>query len=695
MNPRARVGWRAAWSLQALALTLSIFGLDLEAARAFGLGKIKVDSHLNEPFIAEIPLRLEKGESIDHLSIGLASPAEYKTLEVYRDAAVGLLRLEIRNDSRGRHVRVFSVSALATPYFNLVLKIHSGHATFFKKFPVFLELPRVAPVTALKAANPPAGPQTTVQSAPSPAKVAAPSPVRNVPVPVRRYGPMTYGETIGAVAKKLRRDPRFRPFTLAQVMVALFRKNRGKFEHGNINLIKAGEYLQVPSAAEVKAVEPAAALALIKEHSRLWQRLRAPRGGEARAGGNRFQSHVRVGELAVGTGRAAAVAAKGRGGGAVKGRSNPPSAPTVAAIPEAHALRAGLEQLRAQNRDLRARLDADEKKLALLASKQVAGGMKRAAARLRKLELRMAHMQTELRQTRRQLQQARDGLWIVYVLVVLIIVLLVVIGYLLRRERPHPAAVPGRMSTAAADAGSGPASVTVGPDAAESQPSKAASKPSEPERADEAVKYLAEADVYLTYGMTEEAIHQLHRAIERYPGDEEAYCRLIRLLKGKGAEAELQELMTTARKALSGDALRKFEEAAMALETGQPPAGATTVPAEIEMPTSVESEDDVPDSGSSGLTKEKAMDLERLNQPGHLDVDKGRSLVAEGRLEEAEAAFQAAAEAGVQAAAIGLAEVAVRRGEHERAAELLAGVEAVVGDEHRGWLEAVSSEVQR
>jgi len=54
-------------------------------AQAVALGKIDVTSHLGEAFYAEVPLHLEKNEKLSGLSVEIATPSDYRILEVYRD----------------------------------------------------------------------------------------------------------------------------------------------------------------------------------------------------------------------------------------------------------------------------------------------------------------------------------------------------------------------------------------------------------------------------------------------------------------------------------------------------------------------------------------------------------------------------------------------------------------------------------
>ncbi|MDQ6965322.1 MAG: hypothetical protein Q9M23_00155, partial [Mariprofundaceae bacterium] len=233
-------------------------------AGAVALGKIEVTSHLGENFFAEAPLQIDAGEKISDVTVEMAAQSDYQILEVFRDPALGKLSVDIVNDLRGPRATISSNQAIDTPYFNLVLKLRHGHATNFKKYPVFLDLPEkvrpaaVAPVVQTQPARITPVEQAPTVSAvdirpvetPPPAYEAEPAPVLDAAaeaaiVPTgsefnpyegwartSRYGPMVRGDTVTTVAKRLRIDERY---TLNQVMVGLFNKNKEKFRESNIN----------------------------------------------------------------------------------------------------------------------------------------------------------------------------------------------------------------------------------------------------------------------------------------------------------------------------------------------------------------------------------------------------------------------------------------------------------------------------
>ncbi len=624
--------------LLGISLFLALF-LVLGATRALAvaLGNIEVTSHLGEPFHAEVPLHLAKGERITSVFVEPASPSEYRILEVYRDPALNVIRTDIKNDARGARVELSSDSPIEAPFFNLVLKVRHGHATHFKKFPIFLDLPQarpaaVKPLPTVSAAQPREQATEAGVAAGGAAAAAAAQP-KETEAPafkpydgwarIGRYGPMVYGDTISTVARRLRIDDRY---TMAQVMMALFYKNRSKFDHDNVNLIKAGTYLDVPKAREVEAISPAKARQLLAEHNRVWAQLKKqPRyAAVAEAQKNRYKARVRVGKAATGVAAAPATEASpatapaGKGGEskvATPARpveaTNKPAAQGGAAqetAGETGPAAARVKELERQNAELQQKLKDAETRMEALSAKLASPDVAAANARIKKLELRLARLQAELDRQKQAHETGGAAGWMVYGLGGLVVVLLAVVGWLLSRMRRMSAPAMADVAQAAGGAAAMEApeagadfeeavqefeevgegeleAAAAGGEATESTrqmsadeykdaftdsvPDLTESDTAEMEPFQEAVEeepdpnvdYLAEADVYLRYGMEEEALRQLRLAIKQRPDNAEAHARLVQTLKASGDEAAAEEAASQARETLAGDALKAFEDA--------------------------------------------------------------------------------------------------------------------------------------
>ncbi|MDQ6978793.1 MAG: FimV/HubP family polar landmark protein [Mariprofundaceae bacterium] len=302
--------------------------MGMGSAQAVSVGKIEVASHLGEPFYAEVPLLLENDEVVSNVSLDVAGSDDYRVLEVYRDPVLKQIKTWLKTDKRGTRVEINSNSNIETPFFNLVLKVRYNSATHFKKYVVFLELPtssktpRVADISQGQApaatATPSAALTQTKKTIAAPATSQPPAPAMNTKskamkavrqdasavrakgwARTARYGPMVRGDTVTTVAQRLRIDG---TFTNAQVMIALFEKNKDKFGEGNINLIKAGTFLDIPSAKEVARYSPSQASKILVSQNVQWKKLvKKPKYADiAKAQRNRYRPHVRLGKAGTG-----------------------------------------------------------------------------------------------------------------------------------------------------------------------------------------------------------------------------------------------------------------------------------------------------------------------------------------------------------------------------------------------------------
>jgi pilus assembly protein FimV len=77
-------------------------------------------------------------------------------------------------------------------------------------------------------------------------------------------------DTLGRIAARLRMEG----VTTEQMMVALFRENRAAFIDNNMNLLKSGQVLQIPSAEAAQRILPADAAGLIRLATANWNAYR-------------------------------------------------------------------------------------------------------------------------------------------------------------------------------------------------------------------------------------------------------------------------------------------------------------------------------------------------------------------------------------------------------------------------------------
>ena len=627
-----------------------VFLLGVQSVWAVSFGRIDVASHLGEPFYAEVPLRLSESENIINVSVDLGSSSDYRILEVYRDQAINVIRTDILDDERGPRVSLSSEVAIDKAFFNLVVKVRYGRSTHYKKIPIFLESATIETMAASEQKGVPAVNSSSVAPETSGAYIAKQDPAAKTafeepveeesaaqtseqPVPVfksfenwartSRYGPMVYGDTISTVANRLRVDERF---TNQQVMVALYEKNKQEFGNDNINLIKAGTYLDVPTESEVASISDEQAKRFLSEQNKAWKQLiKDPKYAAVdQAQKTRYSRRVRVGQNATGVStapvampdaqevRAPEAVVANDDTAAIAAKSAEATKAAEAKLNQAEEKIAEkeyeLQQLKNTVKSLEERLAASEKAAAAVPVQQdtgyTAASPDTAAleAQNKKLEIVISRLKGQLEQAKAQASTPVESddmmMYGMAGLGALVCALLAAVVLLLRRKPKHPAdqhledtgrfeaesfnedsvatrvmdssefetadfEAPddsGSAASASADSMFDEAPLEPIPDFTDVETGELESfKEEEEEEPDPNVNYIEEADVYLRYGMEDEAEKQIRMALKLNAQDPHAYAKLVQIQRVKGDKAGESSAVTTASAALAGAALATFE----------------------------------------------------------------------------------------------------------------------------------------
>ncbi|TLS67648.1 hypothetical protein FE236_12650 [Mariprofundus erugo] len=604
-------------------------------ANAASLGRIEVNSRLGEPFYAEVPLELDADEVASRVLVEIADGGDYRIFEVYRDPVLDAIRADIVSDKRGTRVELSSRTSINSPFFNLVLKIRTGRVSHFRKYPVMIDTAKTAEVAARApqadavqpADNQPINPVTTTtgQVAAVETKEAAPQ-----PGPWARtdtYGPIVRGDSLSVIASRLRTDDRY---SVNQAMVALFEKNRDKFDKENMNLLMAGSVLKVPTAAEVESHSAAEARKILREHEKAWKELvEQPRYAvAAEEQRTRYTKRISVGEQATGGTAAPAltpeaesrtepvyqpVTATSAETDAAVASAEQPSAdttekPDTAAIDAARE-RALLDAAREQtdqilgkieqkNDQLQEQLDKNNQNMEALSNKIDSLAVEASKARIDKLEILIARLQSQLEKERQPVvQQNASGLgdWVAWLLATIVLALLAVVVVLLRREPAHPATVAGLAEQAVETEKEAPVAQEAGDLLAAAIEEEVAaierddSKPNavdslvdaltdtdtteldsfdeSAQEPDPNVDYLSEAAVYIRYGMADEALQQLDMALRLNPANVDAHIKKAEILLGNDDRKGFEAAVALANRSLAAAQVVQFRQAVAGLGT--------------------------------------------------------------------------------------------------------------------------------
>lgn len=260
------------------------------SAMAVGLGSVEVDTRLNEPLRAEIPLRSVGSLDIDQLEVSLASAEEFARVGIDRPAVLTQLSFEVAGGDRGPVIRVTSEQPITEPFLSFLVRASWPQGRLLREYTVLLDPPVTAPAAAPQREQAPSRAvrrdEPTDAAAPEPSEPTAgrPSePDAGEQEPAARpsggtYGPVASGETLWSIANQARPDS---SISVNQMMLALLRTNPDAFFRDNINALRRGAVLRVPNREEIQRLAASEALDAVRRQNDLWQDYRRNLAEEA------------------------------------------------------------------------------------------------------------------------------------------------------------------------------------------------------------------------------------------------------------------------------------------------------------------------------------------------------------------------------------------------------------------------------
>ncbi len=250
-----------------LAITLALCGTN---ALALGLGPVQVKSRLNQPLDAEIPVIQGTAGEAEGLLVNLAGDEDFERIGLSRSRLGVPLTFAVAKGARGDLViKVTSTEPVRSPYLDFLVEANWPKGRLLREYTVLLDPPLTAPATHTASAPAVTASPGTVtltkrekpvariaDSTPAPAPKAKPVPAAAPAAPEHKlaqgeYGPVEAGETLSAIARAAQAGERG---NINQMMLALLKNNPNAFYKDNINALKRGAILRIPSADEIKAV---------------------------------------------------------------------------------------------------------------------------------------------------------------------------------------------------------------------------------------------------------------------------------------------------------------------------------------------------------------------------------------------------------------------------------------------------------
>jgi pilus assembly protein FimV len=274
------------------AAILSLGCLNATSALALGLGELTLESFLNEPLQARVDLLNLAGLNEDQIRIKLATSEDFDRMGVDRAYFLASLKFEVIIDNQGAgHITVSSDDPVLEPYLDFIVEARWPSGRLLREYTVLVDPPtfdqsatvvsatqRVAEVEGTQAA-------TTKKNSEPAAHSGTRVDVRNSnlapgEMPEREYWSETNSSPTPGDRYMIRRDEtlwgiasRAAPdgASVHQTMLDIQRLNPKAFLDGNINRIKAGYIIYLPSEGDIGEADQSAAISEVRQQNQEWR----------------------------------------------------------------------------------------------------------------------------------------------------------------------------------------------------------------------------------------------------------------------------------------------------------------------------------------------------------------------------------------------------------------------------------------
>jgi pilus assembly protein FimV len=273
---------------------------------ALGLGEMKMESFLNEPLKASVDLLNMGGLHGDEIKVRLGTTEDFKKLGLDRDYFLTNISFEVITDGSGSaRILITSQEPVLEPYLDFIIEARWPSGRLLREYTVLIDPPVFSQATPVVSAS------ERVQEVEASAKKNEPvtssgasqsagdsnlgdwgsvgggtrvdvrdSDLAPGAMPQRDYGSSAASAPTPGSRYMIRRDQTLweianqsKPtgVSVHQAMLEIQRLNPDAFINGNINRIKAGYIIYLPTADDVSSVDLSSALAEVRQQNESFQ----------------------------------------------------------------------------------------------------------------------------------------------------------------------------------------------------------------------------------------------------------------------------------------------------------------------------------------------------------------------------------------------------------------------------------------
>ena len=280
-------------------------------AAALALGPLSVQSALGEPLRAEIAIAQATPAELNSLAVQIASPEIFRAQGMDYSNAARSIQVQLHRNADGTaSLRLTSSTPLQDPFIDLVLQTQWSAGQMARSYTVLLDppgtqraapAPRQAPQVAPAPAPASVTGRTYASNNAAPQRAARPAPAPSAAATTAEPGDKSARVRTGDTAGQIANAHRPAGVSLDQMLVAMLQSNPNAFINGNVNRIRAGAVVKMPSreqALETSAPEARQIVAAQSRDFNAYRRSLASKAPQAavqaadRSSGGQVQAHV-------------------------------------------------------------------------------------------------------------------------------------------------------------------------------------------------------------------------------------------------------------------------------------------------------------------------------------------------------------------------------------------------------------------
>lgn len=320
------------WHFRSAVLAVAVLAGGMSvSAQALVLGQIRINSALGEPIKAEIPVTKITSDEATSLKINLADANDFTGHGLLYNAAIAAMRVDFKMTSGTTGlINISGMKPVQDPFVDLLLDVRWRTGGMQRSYTMLFDPPEYIsdnavyssptpqvsiledsqgsvatpdtsfPVSVTQSSNEIAvnrerlpdgtiheriGPSRPTESVEPPLKGDAPGTKSKRTEKLPQSGNVSSsshvtvgkGQTLGQIASLMK------PAGVSQdqMLAALFRANPNAFINHNINLVRAGVNLAIPSGGDIAAISKSEARNLVRSHNRQFNEYRAQLAGGA------------------------------------------------------------------------------------------------------------------------------------------------------------------------------------------------------------------------------------------------------------------------------------------------------------------------------------------------------------------------------------------------------------------------------